>query len=175
MLASAPYAISGGLTNVTSYFSPNIGFAMSNPVDVYQDLDQARIWGSSVRAWPTAGTRQIRTEVIQAHKGWVANLAIASIILIVASLMPPIIRHFLTRNLEVLMNISSLATRKKLYIPLPSSETSLDASDRARLLEDYKLCFGDVDESAEVGILAIDALDTERSNTARVRKNRVYE
>lgn len=43
MLASAPYAISGGLTNEASYFSPNISFAMSNFVDVYRDLDQARV------------------------------------------------------------------------------------------------------------------------------------
>lgn len=60
------------------------------------------------------------------------------------------------------------------YLPLLSSGTFLDASDRSRLLKDYKLCFGDVDESADVGVLAIGALDTEGSNIARVRKNRVY-
>jgi hypothetical protein len=50
------------------------------------------------------------------------------------------------------MNISSLATRNNPYVPLPNYETYLDASDRARLLRNFKVRFGDIDGTAEVEV-----------------------
>lgn len=61
-------------------------------------------------------------------------------------------RHLLTCNPDILMNISSLATRNNPYVPLPNYETYLDASDRARLLRNFKVRFGDIDGTAEVEV-----------------------
>jgi hypothetical protein len=82
--------------------------------------------------------------VIVAHRRWVVALAFASIVLIVASLVTPVIRHSLTTGVDLAMNIPSLATRNDLHMPLPSTGTFLNVSDRVRLLCNQRVRFGDV-------------------------------
>ena len=59
----------------------------------------------------TTGTQTTSTPVIQAHDGWVAALSIASLVMSLASLVPPIIRYGFTRSPGVMLNFSGLATR----------------------------------------------------------------
>ena len=75
-----------------------------------------------------------------------------------------------------MLNISSLATRNNEYIALPSHGTFLDASDRAKLLKDMKIRFGDVEPDSHAGKLAIGCLDPPSMQpVAKVRKGRSYE
>jgi hypothetical protein len=175
MLAAAPYAISGGLTNTTSYVTSSTSWNLFNQTADYLNMQQAGARGSAVRAWTTAGTRHTITKIIQAHRLWTLVLVAASAVLIVASLIPIIMRHLLTCNPDILMNISSLATRNNPHVPLPNSGTYLDASDRARLLRNFKVRFGDIDGTADVGVLAIGVLEKDGLNFSRVRKRRTYE
>jgi uncharacterized sodium:solute symporter family permease YidK len=78
-------------------------------------------------------------------------LCIASIVLILGSLVSPIVHLFLIGDPEVMMNISSLATRNNPYIPLPEGGTDLGASTRARLLKGLRVRFGDIEAGSKVG------------------------
>lgn len=108
-------------------------------------------------------------------------LCIASILLIVASLVSPIMHYFLLKGPDVMMNISSLATRNNPHIPLPGNGTYLEASDRAKLLKGLKVRFGDVrcaenQNASYVGSLAIGSVENdEMPRIARVRTGRWYE
>jgi hypothetical protein len=166
---NAQFAITGGLSIKSSNLNnTKVSFAREDFPDPSG--------GKAAIAWPAVGTKSTKTSVIVAHKGWGPALAVASTALILSSLIPPILRWTLTKAPDLMMNISSLATRNKLYIPLPANGTFMDASDRSRLLKDLKVRFGDVDGRADAGRLAIRSLDgPEASNIARIRKGCVYE
>jgi hypothetical protein len=161
-------AITQGLSDKTYYLnSTDVSFAWESFPYRYGGLDGI--------AWPAVGTRSTKTSIIVAHKDWVAALAIASVVLIFSSLIPFILRSLLTKGPDLMMNISSLATRNNPYIPLPANGTFLDASDRSRLLKDLTLRFGEVDGRTYPGRLAIASLDGHGGlNVARVRKGYIY-
>jgi hypothetical protein len=146
---NAQFAITGGLSITSSNLNnTKVSFAREDFPDPSG--------GKAAIAWPAVGTKSTKTSVIVAHKGWVAALAIASTALILSSLIPPILRWWtLTKAPDLMMNISSLATRNNPYIPLPADGTFMDASDRSRLLKDLKVRFGDVNGRADAGRLAI--------------------
>lgn len=176
---TAKYALSAGLTTGASYLDPNVSFALVayNPESYWGgNYSLASERGAQARLWQAQGTRSRSIEVFQAHKVWVAMLCIASAVLILASLIPPIVRLFLIEGLEVMMNISSLATRDNPHWRLPPNGTYLDASDRSRLLKDCKVRFGDVDSGGDVGRLVIGELeDGKAGGIERVKKGRKYE
>ncbi|KAF2822707.1 hypothetical protein CC86DRAFT_243349, partial [Ophiobolus disseminans] len=137
------YTITGGINNETSYFGDtNITFEPAEKI-------------SESRVWPSQGTKHKHVEVIIAHKAWTTTLSIISILLILACLISPLVRHFLTTGPDVAMNFSSLATRNNAYVPLSSSGTYLDAADRYKLLKDVRLRLGDAERKADVGNLVI--------------------
>ncbi|TVY45618.1 hypothetical protein LSUB1_G000132 [Lachnellula subtilissima] len=107
----------------------------------------------------TNGTRDATTPVMECNIGWVVALCIASAVMIIASLVHPIIHYFYTRGPDLMLNISSLAMRDNPYIAVPANGTFMAASDRARMLKGFKVRFGDVDETSDVGRLAIGSLE----------------
>ncbi|CAN9245625.1 unnamed protein product [Alternaria alternata] len=111
------------------------------------------------RAWESSGTKRSSTEVFQAHWGWVVALMISSTVLITASLIPFYLRTFFLRGPDILMNISSLATRESTYLALPTTGTYLSASDRSRCLKDVRIAFRDVEKDRENGRLAIQQVE----------------
>jgi hypothetical protein len=123
------------------------------------------------------GTQTSSTQVIEAHDGWIIALSIASIVMILASLIPPILRYAFTRSPDIMLNISSLATRNNPYVPLPASGTYMAPSDRARLLKNLKVKFGDVEAESDVGRLTIASADKGGGEkwVGRVNKGRRYE
>ncbi|KAF1349280.1 hypothetical protein EJ07DRAFT_12235, partial [Lizonia empirigonia] len=132
------YVITGGISKKTAYsWDRNLSFV---PAQMPSEI---------------LGTRSIESEVIVAHKPWVITLCIASIVLILASLISPVLHHFLIKGPEVMMNLSSLATRGNPHIPLPDGGTFLDASDRARLLRSVRIRHGDIGGKSDVGNLII--------------------
>jgi hypothetical protein len=133
----------------------------------------------TTRAWPSEGTRSTKIEIIVAHKEWVTTLCIASILLIVLSLVSPVIRHSLINGPELIMNLSSLGTRDNSLVKVPDTGTYLDPSKRARLLKDVNVQFGSVAKgnvSGEVvNGLAIASLDDyEGVVVERIRKRELY-
>ncbi len=102
----------------------------------------------------------------------------ASVVLIIASLVSPLIRFFLMNGPELAMNISSLAIRDNPHVLLPDSGTFLDAADRARLVRDIKVRFGDLDGENQIGRLAIsscgDPNHLEALRMLRVFRGRFY-
>ena len=140
----------------------------------YQD-NRTRSCVGQARTWRTEGTKSVRVEVIKAQKGWVAVLVVASIFLMLASLVPPYVRIYFTKGPDLMMNISSLATWNNPLIPLPANGTFMDASECSRLLRDVKVLFGDMNSTAKTGSLAIGAVNTRGpSEVVRVRRSRLY-
>jgi hypothetical protein len=140
------------VTNETAFLETESSFVPIEPVHSINLYFNARDWQSKC-------TRATAIQVIIAHKGWVAALVIAFSVLILASLVSPIVRYFLTESPDILMNISGLATRNNPLIPLPGNGTYMDASDRSKLLKDVRLRFGDVARDSETVNLAIGVLE----------------
>ena len=125
---------------------------------------------------PTNGTKSTSTPVIQCHLGWVVISCIASMVTIIASLIRPAVRYLLSRAPDVMLNISSLVTSTNPYIALPTNGTFMDASDRARLLKDFKVRFGDFEADANVGKLVIGSIYPRGQYAiSNIRKGRLYE
>jgi hypothetical protein len=127
------------------------------------------------KVWSSEGQKTEYIEVIKAHKPWAITLSIASLILIVFSFVPPLVRHFLTTGPDIAINFSSLATRNNSYVPIPASGSYLPAAYRFRLLKDLRLRLADADGKSDVGNLVIAAQGVEKAKYSRVRKGRVYE
>ncbi|KAH6643779.1 hypothetical protein C7974DRAFT_5317 [Boeremia exigua] len=175
------YAITGGLTNSTAYFWDNEqsfkpNFTSSSNYTDYPYHYNYTGSNKKARVWTTQGTKTFSSEILVANKAWVATLAVASVVLILASLVSPIAHVFLIRGPEVMMNISSLTTRDNPHISLPDSGTFLDASDRAKLLKEMRVKFGDVAGMADTGYLVIGAPSGAHGRSiAEIQKGRLYE
>jgi hypothetical protein len=127
------------------------------------------------QVWSTEGRKHEHIEVIMVHKPWTIILSIASLVLIAVSIVPPLVRHFLTTGPNIAMNFSSLATRNNLHVPIPTSGSFLPAADRFRLLKDLRLRFADAESKSDVGNLVIAAQGVGTREYSRVRKGRLYE
>ncbi|KAH6625531.1 hypothetical protein C7974DRAFT_396230 [Boeremia exigua] len=177
------FAITAGINNDTAYFWDN-NQTFELPPNVngsWQNLYHSTVSNNMLndmfetKSWTSAVTKTERKEVIIAHRIWIIALCLASIILIVSSLIAPFIRSFLATGVDVAMNISSLATRNNPHMSLPQTGTFLDASDRAGLLFNHQVRFGDANSSEDVGSLVIGSFDRAGdSGIARVRKRRLY-
>ncbi|KAB2107846.1 hypothetical protein AG0111_0g3665 [Alternaria gaisen] len=130
---------------------------------------------SKSKAWSSQGNKYEHIEVMAAHKPWAITLAIASLVLIALSLVPPLVRHFLTKGPEIAINVSSLATRNDTHVPIPAGGSFLPAADRFRLLKDLSIRFVDANGRSDVGNLVIAAQGVEKAEYSRVRKGRLYE
>lgn len=178
------YTIAGGLNNATAFKDDNTtsfvplvndrnSTAGASRILWYQFKPPTDLRG---RIWSAKGTKDTETEVIIAHKPWVITLCFSSIVLILASLISPFVHVFLIKGPEVMMNISSLATRHNSYIPLPEGGTRLGASTRAQLLKSVRIRFGDVERGSEVGRLVIGSMtNKDELEIARIRSGKLYE
>lgn len=177
-------SIPEGINDITAYhlystrtFSPPQKLAPSGNLcnwNFYQIIGDTNETRS--RTWTAEGTITTSHEVIIAHMPWVVTLCVISIVLILASIVSPLVHFFFICGPELLMNVSSLATRNNLYIPLPEGGSYLGASARARLLRSVKVRFGDVERSSNVGNLVIGSLGTVRERVIeKIEQGRLYE
>lgn len=183
------YTITGGINNNTVYrWDSNQTFIPARKGS--RSGSENQLWSATdstlsfnftgdtnmrAKTWTVEGKRSTFTRTIIAHRFWVAVLSIASNVLILASLISPVLHHFLIKGPEVMVNISGLATRSNPHIPLPEGGTFAEASDRARMLKRVQVRFGDCESKASVGSLVIGAVDTNRSTITRIKRDRVYE
>jgi hypothetical protein len=178
------FAVTAGINNETAYFGENNQtFTMQPAVGdkyLWDDQFYSKFNANNnlfkTKAWSSDLTKTERTEVIVAHRGWVIALCLASIVLIAASLVAPFVHHCLTVGIDVAMNISSLATRDNPHMQIPQTGSYFDASDRARLLRDHKVRFGEVEGAAGVGTLVMGSVGgADGTEIVRVRRGRLYE
>ncbi|KXT06815.1 hypothetical protein AC578_7250 [Pseudocercospora eumusae] len=119
-------------------------------------------------------------EVFVCHRGWAITLCAASLLLIAACLIQPMIRCFFNKAPDLLLNVSSLATRDNPHIAVPGGGTALNGSERAKLLQKLKVRLGDAEPGNDVGHLVIASVDDSESGTGsetslgRVRRGRLY-
>ncbi|KAF1841526.1 uncharacterized protein K460DRAFT_408986 [Cucurbitaria berberidis CBS 394.84] len=166
-------AILNGISNDTAYFWDGDN-SLIPPYNTTTGLYSLTSDGLKARCWKTQEKKSFGiADVVEMHRGWLATLVIISSFLIIASLVAPIIRVFLPHGPDVMMNVSSLTRNDK---HLPVNGTFLGASQRARLLRDVRVRFGDVEPKEEVGRLAIASVHNgEDSNVTAFRKGRLYE
>lgn len=176
------YSLTGGITNGTSYFwNKNITFIPPR-LSLAQEPSQG-FWtqynftrdGFKSKIWPAQGWKSEHVEIFVAHRTWAIVLSLASVLLILFSLISPLTHFFLIKGPDVAMNFSSLATRDNPHISIPSNGTFLDAADRFRLLKSMILRFGDADDKSDVGNLVIGSYDVDRPGISNVKKGRLYE
>jgi hypothetical protein len=102
-------------------------------------------------------------------------LVVASTALIIASFVSPITRYCLACGPDVMLNASSLVTRDNPLVALPSKGTFMGATERARLVKDYRVRFGDVSADGDVGRLAIATLSSSGVPSVEpVQRKRLY-
>lgn len=185
--SSGLFAITGGINNDTVYrwdekqsfvpdkFRNNTAASMAwDKTDRTSSFNFTGDIYMKAKVWRVEGTRSTFTEVIRANKFWVAVLCVASNVLILASLISPLVKHFLIKGPEVMVNISSLATRNNPYVPLPDSGFYLEASDRARLLKEVHIRFGDTETENKIGKLVIGSVDFKGLDIARIKSGRTF-
>lgn len=118
------------------------------------------------------GQMSHETNSINCHDGWLAALLITSGVLIIASLIPPLLRFWL-RGPELSLNVSNI-TRDNPNVAAPVEGTTLDSSDRSRLLKDLRVRFGDLRPDGDVGHLGIGSVSANDA-VGYIRKDRLYE
>ncbi|KAK3704909.1 hypothetical protein LTR37_013600 [Vermiconidia calcicola] len=118
------------------------------------------------------GQTSRRVEVVMCHRGWLAALLFTSLILLVASLIPAAVR-ITTHTPDLSFDISTMI-RDNPYVATPPGGSTLKCSERARLLRDRSVRFGDVAPDNGVGHLAIGSIDNGYT-VARVLNGRKYE
>lgn len=154
--------ISSGMSNTT---------ASLNGSGSYDPFSISTIANTST----VTGTMSINTSVIECHIGWVTALLIASAVMSIAVVVNVVLRVFFINSPDVMLNVSSLATRHNQYIATPQLGTYADAADRARSLKRHKIRFGDVEPECDSGTLAIASLDHPKEYIVTgVRKRRLY-
>lgn len=170
LCSSGRHMLIKGINPKTSFWDSNQTFIPLQATGNGPGLDA--VPGES-RVWTYNGTVSVQVEILVAHKWWVAVLAISSTVLILAGMVSPLIHHFLVKGPDVAMTLSSLVTRGNPFVRLPDTGTALDAAERAKLLRDVRVRFGDVEGDKEVGFLAIASYDGD-SEVANPREDRLY-
>lgn len=120
----------------------------------------------------TTGTKTHTIEVIQCHTGWLVTLSVASLAMVVASLAHPLVR-FSRRAPDFMLNVSTMM-RDSAFVDLPSTGSTLDSAERARLIKHMKVRFGDVRPEDDVGYIAVGSFGA-GNHVARARKGRLYD
>lgn len=124
-------------------------------------------------ALKTTGTRSAYIQVIQCHTGWLIALSVASSAMILASLLSPGIR-LIRHGPELNLNVSTMI-RDNAYVSWPSNGFFLSSAERARLLKDVRVRFGDVAMGDQIGHLAVGSYGDNERQIARARKGRLYD
>ena len=132
--------------------------------------ESGTFWDVPFNTSSTDSIVTVPNSVLKCHNGWFAASIIASGSLLVICLATPLLRARIY-NPELALNFSSLV-RDNAYVSGSESSTSLHASDRARLMNNIKIKFGDVEPEELVGHLALASMDS--NAVQRVRKGRKY-
>ena len=127
----------------------------------------------NLRLNQTTATVSRQVALYKASLPWVLTLLLCSGVLFILGLVNVIV-SLKTSVPDIFGAVSSL-TRNNPYVDLPEGGSTLDGTDRARLIKDLRVQLGDVQESEGVGLIALKSIakeETERST--KLEKDRVY-
>jgi hypothetical protein len=156
---TTPYALNGGMTPETA--------------DMEGIFNESHYLAHSATS---TGSKNSEHEIIRAHRTWSFVLCLSSLSMVVAALGRCVVHYFFCRGPDIALNISYLATRDNPFVNTPARGTFLNASDRAKLVKDLKIRFGDVQtDRLDSGYLAIGSMATKASPLiGRLREDRLY-
>ncbi|KAI9714948.1 MAG: hypothetical protein M1812_006261 [Candelaria pacifica] len=118
------------------------------------------------------GTTSESIQILHCHRGWLAVLMLASLLLFFAGLAGLVLG--LVCDAPEIFTFASSLTRDNPHISLPPGGSTLDGPDRARLLKDLVIRLGDVRPEEEVGHISIAAVNDMR-HVGRLQKRRLYD
>jgi hypothetical protein len=123
----------------------------------------------------TSGTLTHQIVIIKCSIGWFVALVVVSAVLIIASAVPLVLRLW-TRT-PAFNLLPSTMLKDNLYFEAPKTGSTLESSERSRLLRHRKVRFGDVAPDDAVGYLAVGSLGDGNDSIGevrRVQKSRLY-
>lgn len=130
---------------------------------------------SDTRFEGTNATIYSEDDILICNKDWLTALLIATlapflagILNVVLDLMPSSLGPTLS------MNISTMI-RDNPYVAIPQGGSTLDDSERSRLLRDVKVRLGDVAPAAETGHIAVGSLSGDKEVVVRLQHRRLYD
>lgn len=116
----------------------------------------------------TSGMLTHDVAIISCSTGWFVALAVVSAVMIAASAVPLMLR-FRTRTPAFSLLVSTMV-KDSPYFEGSGTGSTLESSDRSRLLRHRMVRLGDVAPNDAVGYLAVGSLDGDSSSVGRVRK-----
>jgi hypothetical protein len=123
----------------------------------------------------TSGTLTHQVVIIKCSMGWFVALVVVSAVLIVASAVPLVLRLW-TRT-PAFNILPSTMLKDNPYFEAPKTGSTLESSERSRLLRHRTVRFGDVAPDDAVGYLAVGSLGDGNDSIGevrRVQKSRLY-
>jgi hypothetical protein len=129
----------------------------------------------SLQLGSTNGTLTHQVVIIKCSMGWFVALVAVSAVLIVASTVPLILRLW-TRT-PAFNLLPSTMLKDNPYFEATKTGSTLESSERSRLLRHRRVRFGDVAPNDAVGYLAVGSLgdgDNGIGEVRRVQKSRLY-
>lgn len=118
-------------------------------------------WDNTTGTWT-----EFTAPVYQLHKVWFSLYMISAAVLTIAALINILLRIW-THSPDFLNSISAL-TRDSAFIQVPTPASTLDGSDRARLLRDTWVMIQDVQPDGKLGRIALsDAVEAVALRTDR--------
>lgn len=128
-----------------------------------------------LRVDTASGDSTQEVPVIKCRQGWFVALLLTSMVLLLAGAIPPIVRAWARAPAFTLL-VSTLL-RDTPYFDAPEAGSTLDSTQRSRLLKQRAVRLGDVMPKEPVGHLAIGAWSGGEEGEqwpARVQKGRLY-
>jgi hypothetical protein len=129
----------------------------------------------SLQLGSTSGTPTHQVVIIKCSMGWFVALVAVSAVLIVASTVPLILRLW-TRT-PAFNLLPSTMLKDNPYFEATKTGSTLESSERSRLLRHRRVRFGDVAPNDAVGYLVVGSLgdgDNGIGEVRRVQKSRLY-
>lgn len=114
----------------------------------------------------TDGTLSHQVDTIQCIDTWFVTLVTVSAVLIAASVVPLILR-FCTHAPAFSLLVSTML-KDSPYFEAPNTGSTLESSDRSRLLKHRRVRFGDVAPSDDIGYLAVASLSDDDDGVGKV-------
>lgn len=123
-------------------------------------------YGEPLRVPTTDGTLSHQVDTIKCIDTWFVTLVTVSAVLIAASVVPLILR-FCTHAPAFSLLVSTML-KDNPYFEAPNTGSTLESSDRSRLLKLRRVRFGDVAPSDDIGYLAVGSLSDDDDGVGKV-------
>jgi hypothetical protein len=175
--------VSQTYANPCTIFCPqmsNIGFdsipdqdaVTSSWVNTFHARNSSLYYQNTVNHTLISSHESRLVEVIQCHNGWLVALLLTSAILMLAAILPTLVR-LRSKGPMFALNVSAMI-RDNPYVHAPPVSSAMDSSRSSRFFKDVKVKLGDVRPEKDVGHLAVASVGQGEA-VADVQRGRYYE